>query len=308
MTIRMMKRERVSWHPMAVQFVISSESLAMPNESADNFLDACEAAARAGGRELHEWQGKFAMRQKGVADYVTDADLASQEAVRKVIFDRFPDHAFVGEEQPATSSPGRENQLTWIVDPLDGTTNYVHGYPHYAVSVALARGSQLLVGAIYDPVSDQCFIAAAGSGAWCNGKRLRTSNVSNSSAALVAVSLPARVPRDSPDLFDLVEAVHRCQAVRRSGSAALNLAYVASGALDAFWATHIHPWDVAAGVLLVIEAGGIVTARDGTEFNLWRPQFLAACGRELHADLLKILPTFSGAKARVAGTPEAKTC
>jgi myo-inositol-1(or 4)-monophosphatase len=146
-----------------------------------------------------------------------------------------------------------------------------------------------MAGLILDPVREDCFSAAAGRGAWCNGRRLRTSDTMRAGAALVAVSLPARVRRDARDLADFVVAAEVCQGVRRSGSAALNLAYVASGALDAFWATHIHPWDVAAGVLLVQEAGGVVTARDGGSFDLWNPHFLAAARGELHQDLLDVL-------------------
>ncbi len=268
-------------------------------------LETCEAAARAGGRELLEWRGRFSMREKGVTDFVTDADLASQEAVRRVIAERYPGHEFIGEEgarggqahfasRTAQNEPvrGRDDRLCWIVDPLDGTTNYVHGYPHYAVSVAVARGSELLAGVVYDPVADKCFLAGAGGGARCDGARLTTSAAMGVGAALVAVSLPARVERDAPDLLDFIEATQVCQGVRRSGSAALNLAYVASGALDAFWATHIHPWDVAAGVLLVREAGGVVTGRDGSEFDLWNPHFLAAAGRELHGGLLRVLRAY----------------
>jgi myo-inositol-1(or 4)-monophosphatase len=118
---------------------------------------------------------------------------------------------------------------------------------------------------------------------------MNTSTTSSVGNALVAVSLPARIRRDSDDLLDFVEAAQLCQAVRRSGSAALNFAYVAKGALDAFWATHIHPWDVAAGVLLVHEAGGVVTARDGGDFDLWNPNFLAAASVELHAGILAAL-------------------
>jgi myo-inositol-1(or 4)-monophosphatase len=259
------------------------------DHSANACLETCEAAARAGGRELMSWRGRFVAREKGITDFVTDADLASEEAIRRVIAARFPDHAFIGEEQPPDKWPDSAGQMTWIVDPLDGTTNYVHGYPHYAVSVAVARGSDVLAGVIYDPLTDKCFAARTGIGAWCNGDRLKTTAVTEVGASLVAISLPAHVRRDSQDLSDFVEAAQVCQGVRRSGSAALNLAYVASGALDAFWATHIHPWDVAAGVLLVREAGGVVTARDGSEFDLWHPDFLAAAGQELHDRLLKAL-------------------
>jgi myo-inositol-1(or 4)-monophosphatase len=183
--------------------------------------------------------------------------------------------------------------MTWIVDPLDGTTNYLHAYPHYAVSVALARGREVLAGVIYDPLRDECFSAALGCGAWRNGVRLQTSAVIEPAAALVAISLPARVPRNSPDLADFIEAAQVCQGVRRSGSAALNLAYVASGVCDAFWATHIHPWDMAAGVLLVREAGGIVTGRNGRDFDLWNPHFMAASRCELQAALLAALTPFA---------------
>lgn len=262
---------------------------AVSDQFLESLLETCEAAARAGGRELLTWRDRFQTREKGIADLVTDADLASEAAIRRVIATRFPDHAFIGEEQQANALPASADQIAWIADPLDGTTNYVHSYPHYAVSVAAVRGSELLAGVVFDPVAERCFTAAAGRGAWCNGVRLSTSAVTRASSALVAVSLPAHVEPHSPDLADFVEAAQVCQGVRRSGSAALNLAHVASGVLDAFWATHIHPWDVAAGVLLVREAGGIVTARDGSEFDLWHPHFLAAAGMELHGELLSVL-------------------
>ena len=267
----------------------------MSDESPSDLLETCEAAARAGGEQLRDWQGRFQTREKGVADLVTDADLASQKAVQDVIAARYPNHAFLGEEQAAKSLRPQSDQLTWIVDPLDGTTNYVHGYPNYAVSVAIARGREILAGVIYDPLRNECFSAAAGNGAWCNGKQLKASKTISVSSALVAVSLPARVQRDSPDLLDFIEVVQVCQAVRRSGSAALNLAQVASGTLDAFWATHIHPWDVAAGILLIREAGGRVTARDGGEFDLWNPHFVVSSGRELHHDLLQVLRPYTRA-------------
>jgi myo-inositol-1(or 4)-monophosphatase len=255
----------------------------------DQWLDTCERAARAGGQKILALRGQFQTRAKAPSDLVTDADLASQEAIRQVIAGRFPDHAFIGEEQSADARRTKDAEFAWIVDPLDGTTNYVHGYPHYAVSVALARGNDLLVGAIYDPVADLCFMAGAGRGALCNGQRLQTSRVNQVADALAVVSLPARVQHNSPDLIDFNRAAQACQAVRRSGSAALNFAYVAQGALDTFWATHIHPWDVAAGVLIVREAGGVVTARNGAVFNLWHPDFLAAANAELHADVLGML-------------------
>jgi myo-inositol-1(or 4)-monophosphatase len=259
------------------------------HDLADELRQVAETAARAGGQELLQWRGRFQTRQKNVCDFVTDADLASQLAIQNVIAAAFPDHTFIGEEQPPEIFASRDDQFSWIVDPLDGTTNYVHNYPCYAVSVAVARGRELLAGAIFDPVANTMYAASAGKGAWGNGSRLAVSEVARAGDALVAVSLPARVDRNSPDLLDFIEATQSCQGVRRSGSAALNLASVASGSIDAFWASHIHPWDVAAGVLLVRESGGMVTGRRGEEFDLWKPHFLATAGEALHRNLLSVL-------------------
>lgn len=251
-------------------------------------LETCELAARAGASELLSWRGRFETREKAPADLVTDADLASQAAIRAEIAARFPHHLFVGEEKTSQVEVG-DDDFVWLVDPLDGTTNYIHGYPCYAVSIAVARGRELLAGVIYDPLANELFFAEQGRGAWCNGERLKTSNVASVGEALVAVSLPPRVGPETPDLADFIRMVRYSQAVRRSGSAALNLAYVAHGRLDAFWATKIQPWDVAAGVLLVREAGGIVTGRDGGEFDVWRPHFVSAAGAELHGELMRVL-------------------
>src|SRR5262249_44563929 len=147
------------------------------NNSIDDWLATCEASARAGGLELLEWRGRFQTRKKGVRDLVTDADLASQDAIRRIITAKYPDHAFLGEEQDTSEFVPKADQLTWIVDPLDGTTNYVHGYPNFAVSVAIACGNDVQAGVIYEPLRDQCFAAAAGKGAWCNGAPLKTSDV-----------------------------------------------------------------------------------------------------------------------------------
>lgn len=258
----------------------------MLDEPLKSWLETCEVAARAGGRQLLEWRGRFQTREKGACDLVTDADLASQQAIRTAIFERFPDHEFLGEERVDHEFVNRPGQFVWIADPLDGTTNYVHGYPLYAVSLALTRGQQILVGVIYDPLRDECFSAAQGGGAWCNGRRLKTSETKRLGEALIGVSLPPRVYGNSPDLLDFVELAQICQALRRSGSAALNMAHVANGTLDGFWATHIHPWDVAAGVLLIREAGGVVTARDGGEFDLWNPHLVVAAHAAMHREML----------------------
>jgi myo-inositol-1(or 4)-monophosphatase len=259
-----------------------------PSKLVNELLATCEAAARAGAVELLSWRGKFQAREKAPADMVTDADLASQAAVREVVAEKYPHHLFHGEEKTSDVEVG-EDDFVWLVDPLDGTTNYVHGYPCYATSVAVAKGRELLAGVILDPLAEELFSAALGQGARLNGERITVSEVKTVGEALVAVSLPPRVAADAPDLMDFVRVVEVSQAVRRSGSAALNLAYVAAGRLDAFWATKIQPWDVAAGVLLIREAGGVVTGRDGGEFDVWRPHFVSAACAELHGELIGVL-------------------
>jgi len=255
-----------------------------------SYLEICEKAVRAGGKVLLEKWGRVAVHEKGRADLVTEADLVSQETVRRTIFDAFPDHDLVGEEDP----PGRQestirSEYRWIVDPLDGTTNYVHRVPHFSVSLALERRGELLAGAIYDPVADECFTAGRGEGSRLNGNPIRTSGVARLSDALAAIGFPAVVRPDSPDLRAFFEAVTACQAIRRTGSAALNLAYVAAGRFDACWSFSTKAWDAAAGALLIREAGGAVTDPRGTPFVLDCGHFLASATPPLHRELLALM-------------------
>ncbi|HZZ74170.1 MAG TPA: inositol monophosphatase family protein [Pirellulales bacterium] len=253
----------------------------------NDFLELCERAARAGGQVLLDWVGRFQVREKGPSDLVTEADLASQETIRELLLKARPDDAFVGEE---TAGPvDRAAEYQWIVDPLDGTTNYVHQLPGYSTSVALVHRGEIVVGAVFDPVSRECYTAARGEGAWLNGNRLRTSAIESLSQALVAVSFGAKVAGDAPELQEFQRVVVRAQAIRRLGSAALNLSYLAAGRFDAYWAGETKAWDVAAGVLLVQEAGGCVTALDGSPFHITRPRFLACANQVLHAELLPLV-------------------
>jgi myo-inositol-1(or 4)-monophosphatase len=257
------------------------------------FVTICEQAARQGGEVLRKWQGRFRVREKGPRDLVTEADLASQEAVRRVVLGTFPDHAFLGEEDAAAGEPrganGPGSGFRWLVDPLDGTTNYVHGMHGYCVSVALQKGIELVAGAVYNPRAEECFTAAAGKGAYLNGERLHTSDVARLEQALVAASFPAHVQRDSYEVRSFLDVLLASQSVRRLGSAALNLCYLAAGRLDAYWATDVKIWDVAAGVLIVREAGGVVTAADGGPFDLARPKIAASATQALHGEFVGVL-------------------
>jgi myo-inositol-1(or 4)-monophosphatase len=240
---------------------------------------------------LLNWAGRFAVREKGPADLVTEADLAAQQVIQDKLLSAFPRHGFLGEED--ADIPSRENDLRWIVDPIDGTTNYVHAAPGYCVSIALVQAGEPIVGVVFDPVAQQCFTAARGEGAFLNGRRLQVSSVRRASDALVAGSFSARVDRSSRELAEFVEMVTATQSVRRMGSAALNLCSVAAGWFDGYWSSSTKAWDVAAGWLLVTEAGGLVTHLDGSPRRFDGPRhhahFLAAANAELHAELLAVL-------------------
>ena len=247
----------------------------------------CEAAARAGGAVLLDWAGRFSVREKGRADLVTEADLASQEIVRERLLSAFPLHGFLGEEN--SSIPSRDAGYRWIVDPLDGTTNYVHGIPNYCVSIALEQEGRLVVGAVFDPVGEECFTAAAGQGAWLNGQPLRVSELTQLDQAVVAMSLPPDIERDDVELRQFLEVVVKAQSMRRMGSSALNLCYVAAGRFDAYWSSSTKVWDIAAGVLMVREAGGLVISPEGGELDLHRPRFVAASSQPLADELRSVL-------------------
>ena len=256
------------------------------------FLSVCEEAARAGGRVLIDWQHRFTAREKGSRDLVTEADVASQNVIREVLLGNFPDHDFLGEEDGALAADvitAPPFEYRWIVDPLDGTANYVHHLPAFAVTIALERSGEIVLGVIFDPISGELFSAVRGQGAFLARKRLQTSGCTSPEQAMVAVSFAPNVPRGSVEISRFVEALHSCQSVRRLGSAALNLAYLAAGRLDSYWATSVKIWDVAAGLLIVQEAGGTATAIDGSPLDLAHPEFLASASQPLHSEMLGIL-------------------
>jgi len=249
-----------------------------------DYLKTCERAARAGGEQLVQWRGRFQVHSKGPSDWVTEADFASQDAIRKIVEADFPDHDFLGEEDTEIRQTG--SRFVWHVDPLDGTTNYVHGAPPYCVSVALAEEGEVIAAAVYDPVLDECFTAERGQGARLNGEPIAVSNATNLENSLVTASFPPLVDPKSEEIQAFLRILQSAGSMRRTGSAALNLCYVAAGRFDAFWAVTIKSWDVAAGVLLVREAGGIVTAPSGSSFVLDQPKFACAASEKLHRELI----------------------
>lgn len=261
-----------------------------------DYLSVCLEAARRGGDLLLDWQHRFRAKEKSPKDLVTEADVASQEAIRAIIHKAFPDHDFLGEEDAADRKAKglpllgtRKSNFRWIVDPLDGTVNYVHKLPGYAVSIALQEGDELLVGVVFDPLSGDCFVGQRGQKPTLNGQTITTSGCERTETALIAVSFSSNVPRGSIEITRFVETLHACQSVRRMGSAALNLCYVACGRLDAYWATSVAIWDVAAGLLVLHEAGGGISALDGSKLALDKPEMIAAASPALQRELVKVL-------------------
>jgi myo-inositol-1(or 4)-monophosphatase len=253
----------------------------------DLYRDVALQAARAGGEVLRQWSQRFTVREKGPANLVTEADFASQETIVGIIQARFPDHGFLGEEDLDRTVEGQP--FRWVIDPLDGTGNYVHGFPYFAVSIGLECAGEMLVGVIYDPTRDEMFVAQKGRGAWLNEQAIRPSAVESLDKAFVVASLPSAVDADHPSVGRLLRVLPRAQTVQRTGSAALNLAYVACGRIDAFWSTSLKPWDVAAGFLIVAEAGGGITMTDGAPFDLNVPDLLASNGSAIHSQLIDLL-------------------
>jgi len=254
------------------------------------FVTICEQAARSAGSQLLAWSDRFRVTEKGPADFVTDADLAAERAARRSILATFPSHRIIAEEGVGSANSTGDSEYVWYVDPLDGTTNYVHRLPHYCVSVAVARRGEILAGAVYCPPNGDLYTASEGGGAFLNGRRLGTSTVSCLSDALVAASFPPKIGRGSPYVEVLAGLLSESQSIRRMGSAALNLCFLAAGRFDAYWAPPtINSWDVAAGVLLIREAGGVVSAIDGTPFSLENPPLVAACNEKVHQELIRLL-------------------
>ncbi|MCA9051387.1 MAG: inositol monophosphatase, partial [Planctomycetaceae bacterium] len=245
-----------------------SQHVSVPDRrELQRFLELAETAAIAVGKVLLDWAGRFSVREKGRADLVTEADEASQKVIHDLIAAEFPDHGFLGEEG-LQSDPGTSD-LQWIIDPLDGTSNYVHGFPYYAVSIGLCRGSVPLVGVIHDPNRSETFTAIASHGAWLNGTAIQTTGETELQRTMGMASLPVGATDTDPAVRRFLKAMNHLQTVQRTGSAALNLASVACGRVDVFWSTSLKPWDVAAGVLLVTEAGGTVTSLSGGPFDIF---------------------------------------
>jgi myo-inositol-1(or 4)-monophosphatase len=251
------------------------------------FLPAARAAAEAAGRLLRRGLDEaMEVGYKGAVDLVTNFDGLAQEVIVDLISSAFPRHAILAEEG---LRPAAKSEFLWVIDPLDGTTNFAHRLPVFAVSIGLVFRGAPVLGVVFDPVREDMFTAAAGGGAYCGGRSIRVSSVGDLDRSLLATGFPYDI-RESPvnNLDHFQNFCLRAQAVRRCGSAALDLCYLACGRFDGFWELKLKPWDVAAGAIIVTEAGGRVTDLDGGDFRIDNGETVATNGL-VHDAMLSVL-------------------
>ena len=247
--------------------------------------------ARDAGSLLAERFGRaLRVTNKSELDLVTDSDLASEKLIIDRIKTYHPRHAILAEESGASPSatPEAQSEWRWIIDPLDGTTNYAHGYPCFCVSIGLEHNGRMELGVIYDPMRGELFTAERGEGASLNGRGIHVSAINSLSAALLCTGFPYDVRERSEFARHFANFIMNAQGVRRDGAAALDLAYVACGRFDGFWEEGLKPWDVAAGSLMVEEAGGRVSKYDGGPLSIYTPPILASNGL-VHEQMMRVL-------------------
>ena len=243
-------------------------------------------AHEAGSLLKERFGRRHTIDYKGDINIVTEADRLAEDWIKSRIHSTFPDHGVLAEESEEIRT---DSEYRWIIDPLDGTTNYAHSYPAFCVSIALEKSGRVILGVVFNPMLDETFVAEVGGGAFLNGERLAVSDTTQVSLSLFATGFPydIRESRDNNINYFIAMAT-RAQAIRRSGSAALELAYTAAGRFDGFWELRLRPWDTAAGCLMVREAGGVVTDLAGGEHSLESPSVAASNGI-IHQEMLSIL-------------------
>jgi myo-inositol-1(or 4)-monophosphatase len=246
------------------------------------FLPHIQQIAREAGDLLMEHFGKVDIEYKGEVDVVTVADRESEKLIVERLTKLWPDHDLMGEEGARRTSG---SDYRWYIDPLDGTTNFAHGYPVFCVSIALERGGELIAGTVYDPTRKEMFTAEKGAGAWLNDRAMRVSKTAELAESLIATGFPSQKRHKNPNIHFYHHITLKTHGVRRAGSAAMDLAYTACGRYDGYWEFNLNPWDTAAGVLLVREAGGVVSDTDGAAFDIASKEVVASNGT-LHPALL----------------------
>jgi myo-inositol-1(or 4)-monophosphatase len=252
---------------------------------------AIEAVIKAGRIQMDFIESGFKISKKGTIDLVTEADVAVETMFRKLIAERFPDHTILAEEF-GQDTASRGARYCWVFDPIDGTNNYAHGLPIFCSSLALEIDGRGEIGAIYDPTREELFVAERGGGAFLNGRPIRVSEASTLVESMIVTGFPYDIHKRIPEIVGLFgDFVGKARAVRRLGSAALDICYVAAGRMDGFWEQDLKPWDIAAGAIILEEAGGMVTDFKGDPFVSRRPQLLATNGR-IHDEMLAVTRQF----------------
>ena len=245
-----------------------------------------KAAHDAGALMLERFHGRFEIEHKeGVNNLVTEVDTACEAIIMDLIQTHFPDHSILSEEDGATV---QHSEFQWIIDPIDGTVNFAHGVPLCCVSIAVKKNDAIVLGAIYNPMMDEFFFAEKGKGAFLNGAPISVSTKADFNSAFLVTGFPYHYDNSTDPLRVFSKLIKRGLPIRRLGSAALDLCWVACGRFDAFWEYYLNPWDLAAGLLIVREAGGSVTNFKGEQHNIFEPEMLASNGY-IHADILNEL-------------------
>ena len=251
-----------------------------------SIAEVIDIVSKAGELVLSKVESGFSIYHKGTIDLVTDADKASEEYITTELSKRFPGITILGEEEGWSGS--QDAEYMWLIDPLDGTTNFAHGNPHYCISVALAKAGQSVLGVVYDPVAKEMFSAEAGGGAFLNGNRIRVSQNDKLQSSLFVTGFPYDAATRKANVAIFGRIMQASQGVRVMGSAALDLCYVACGRVEAYWERSINAWDIAAGSLMVSEAGGQVSNYLGHELNLFKGEILASNGL-VHSQLMTLI-------------------
>ena len=249
---------------------------------------AIELARDAGQLLLEKFDRGVAVHKKGDIDLVTEADLASEALIIERIKSYYPKHSIFAEESGNAVVIGGENTWKWIVDPLDGTTNFAHGYPCFCVTLALEHDGEIVIGVTFDPTRNELFAAERDRGASLNNKPMRVSATEQLGDALLVTGFPYDFKKREDFARHLTQFLIHSRGVRRDGSAAIDMAYVACGRFDGFWEEGLNPWDMAAGLLLIEEAGGQVSYYDGSKFSIYQPPILATNGL-IHSQMAAIL-------------------
>lgn len=259
-------------------------------------LNTAVKAARRGAAIINRASfdlDRVKVTEKNPNDFVTEVDQAAEQAIIEVLKTAYPDHAILAEESGASANLHDDNENVWIIDPLDGTTNFIHGFPQYCVSIALQQRGQITQAVVYDPTRNDLFTATKGAGAYLNEKRIRVTKRDKIADALIGTGFPFRPTDDIDQYLKMFKIMSQsCAGLRRPGSAALDLAYVAAGRLDGFFEKGLKPWDLAAGSLLITESGGIVGTFEGESDYLYKGDILAGTPK-VFAQMVSLLSPFA---------------